>query len=418
MKRNIFPLFLLSVCLWATAQNFDTSHSYVSKRIYLNEEGTRYIDNVTYLDGFGRKLQEVQVKGSPDGTSDLVQPYSYGKLGRTERTYLPYAKANNHGAFVTNPLDASHWNAYGTTDAAYAYTKTEYDNSPLNRVIRQTGPGAAWHTNGKAVTTEHDMNDTDEVRLYRVNKISGLLVQDGCYHRGSLEKVTVTDEDGHVTETFTDNQGKTVLTVTVNGNERLETYYVYDYRELLRWVLSPEASHRVGLSSTIDTDALYKYAYYYEYDSLKRMTLKKLPGCEPVYMVYDKRDRLVLTQDGNMRASNSNRWIYTEYNSMNRPVESGEIILSNTATHADLVASLMTSEVFPSGSKTPLLYIQYSNYQVTDNIAPHAFVAIEGYATDYHRLTAGLITATKTRVLGSAQWITSTVYYDGKCRPV
>ena len=73
MKRNILTTLFLSLALWATGQNFDTSHSYVSKRIYLNEEGTKYIDNVTYLDGFGRKLQEVQVKGSPDGTSDLVQ---------------------------------------------------------------------------------------------------------------------------------------------------------------------------------------------------------------------------------------------------------------------------------------------------------------------------------------------------------
>ena len=188
-------MLLLSVCLWVTAQNYDTSHSYVSERIYLNEEGTKYIDNVTYLDGFGRKLQEVQVKGSPNGTSDLVQPYSYGKMGRTERTYLPYAKAGNNGAFVNNPLNASHWNTYGTTDAAYAFTKTEYDNSPLNRVIRQTGPGADWHTAGKAITTSHDMNDTNEVRLYRVNRTSGLVYQDGHYRRGSLDKVTATDED-------------------------------------------------------------------------------------------------------------------------------------------------------------------------------------------------------------------------------
>ena len=42
MKRNILTMLLLSVCLWVTAQNFDTSHSYVSERIYLNEEGTKY----------------------------------------------------------------------------------------------------------------------------------------------------------------------------------------------------------------------------------------------------------------------------------------------------------------------------------------------------------------------------------------
>ena len=416
MKRNILTALFLSLALWATGQNFDTSHSYVSERIYLNEEGTKYIDNVTYLDGFGRKLQEVQVKGSPDGTSDLVQPYSYGKMGRTERTFLPYAKANNNGAFVANPLNAANWNAYGTTDAAYAFTKTEYDNSPLNRVIRQTGPGAAWHTTGKAVTTSHDMNDTNEVRLYRVNKTSGLPYQDGHYRRGSLEKVTATDEDGYTTETFTDNQGKTILTVVVNGEERLETYYVYDNRELLRWVLSPEASHRIA--SSIDTEALYKYAYYYEYDCLKRMTFKKLPGCEPVYMVYDKRDRLVLTQDGNMRASNANKWSYTEYNTKNRPVESGEIVLSGSATHAQLIDSMMDSESVPSGTRTPLQYIRYDKYTANEYVTPHAFVAVPGYAEDYHRKTVGRVTATKTRVLGTNQWITSTIYYDSKCRPM
>ena len=416
MKRHLFISILLSVCLLAAGQGYDTLHSYVSKRIYLNEEGTKYIDNVTYLDGFGRKLQEVQVKGSPDGTSDLVQPYSYGKLGRTERTYLPYAKANNNGTFVNDPLNTSHWNAYGVTDAAYAFTKTEYDNSPLNRIIRQTGPGAAWHTAAKAVSTTHSMNSANEVRLYRVNGTSGVLYQDGHYRAGSLEKVITTDEDGHTTENFTDNQGKTVLTVAVNGTERLETYYVYDYRELLRWVLSPEAAHRVA--SGIDTEALYKYAYYYEYDALKRMTFKKLPGCEPVYMVYDKRDRLVLTQDGNMRAANANKWSYTEYNTKNQPVESGEIVLNASATHAQLIDSMMNSESVPSGIRTPLQYIRYDKYTANEHVTPHAFVAISGYANDYHPLTTGLVTATKTRVLGTDQWITSTVYYDSKCRPM
>jgi len=183
-----------------------------------------------------------------------------------------------------------------------------------------------------------------------------------------------------------------------------------------RWVLSPEASHRIA--SSIDTEALYKYAYYYEYDWLKRMTFKKLPGCEPVYMVYDKRDRLVLTQDGNMRASNGNKWSYTEYNTKNRPVESGEIVLSSVATHAQLIDSMMDSESVPSGIRTPLQYIRYDKYTANEHVTPHAFVAVPGYAEDYHRLTVGRVTATKTRVLGTDQWITSTIYYDSKCQPM
>ena len=183
-----------------------------------------------------------------------------------------------------------------------------------------------------------------------------------------------------------------------------------------RWVLSPEASLRIA--SSIDTEALYKYAYYYEYDWLKRMTFKKLPGCEPVYMVYDKRDRLVLTQDGNMRASNGNKWSYTEYNTKNRPVESGEIVLSSGATHAQLIDSMMDSESVLSGIRTPLQYIRYDKYTANEHVTPHAFVAVPGYAEDYHRLTVGRVTATKTRVLGTDQWITSTIYYDSKCRPM
>ena len=148
------------------------------------------------------------------------------------------------------------------------------------------------------------------------------------------------------------------------------------------------------------------------------MTFKKLPGCEPVYMVYDKRDRLVLTQDGNMRASNANKWSYTEYNTKNRPVESGEIVLGTSATHSELINSMMNSESVPSGIRTPLQYIRYDKYTANEQVTPHAFTPVLGYANDYHPLTTGLVTATKTRVLGTDQWITSTVYYDSKCRPM
>ena len=51
------------------------------------------------------------------------------------------------------------------------------------------------------------------------------------------------------------------------------------------------------------------------------MTEKKVPGAEPVYMVYDQRDRLVLTQDGNQRAQG--KWLFTKYDALNRPVFTG-----------------------------------------------------------------------------------------------
>ena len=65
------------------------------------------------------------------------------------------------------------------------------------------------------------------------------IVRSGYYAAGRLEKTTVTDEDGLVTESFTDNGGKTVLTVSLNGTDRLETYTVYDALGRVRWVLPP-----------------------------------------------------------------------------------------------------------------------------------------------------------------------------------
>lgn len=42
-----------------------------------------------------------------------------------------------------------------------------------------------------------------------------------------------------------------------------------------------------------------------------------MPGTDPVYMIYDNNDRLVMSQNGNMRKQN--QWVYTEYDRLDRP---------------------------------------------------------------------------------------------------
>ena len=65
-------------------------------------------------------------------------------------------------------------------------------------------------------------NHSKEVRLYEVSS-NGVLSVGGYYQSGILQKKIVTDEDGHKTETFTDNNDKTILTIAVDRNERMET---------------------------------------------------------------------------------------------------------------------------------------------------------------------------------------------------
>ena len=71
------------------------------------------------------------------------------------------------------------------------------------------------------------------------------------------------------------------------------------------------------------SSVLEQFAFQYKYDGRKRMTHKKVPGAEWVYMVYDNRDRLVMTQDGVQRGKQAPEWTFTKYDELNRPVLTG-----------------------------------------------------------------------------------------------
>ncbi|MDZ7743561.1 MAG: hypothetical protein U5Q03_17935 [Bacteroidota bacterium] len=69
-------------------------------------------------------------------------------------------------------------------------------------------------------------------------------------------------------------------------------------------------------TSSLQDDLLFKY----EYDKKKRLIKKKVPGVAEEYLFYDKKGRLVLTQDGILRQAD--KWRFIKYNTQ------GQIILT------------------------------------------------------------------------------------------
>jgi hypothetical protein len=63
-------------------------------------------------------------------------------------------------------------------------------------------------------------------------------------------------------------------------------------------------------------------------------------------MVYDARDRLVLTQDANMRAGSPQKWLYTLYDELNRPIATG--LWQNSDTRADHATQAASSTAYPN----------------------------------------------------------------------
>ena len=136
-------------------------------------------------------------------------------------------------------------------------------------------------------------------------------------------------------------------------------------------------------------------------------------------MVYDRRDRLVLSQDGTRRTADTKKWSYFLYDSHDRVIESGEILLSAEQTCGELQLAAWESEHYlPSGTRTPLQYTVYDNYKPTENVTAHPFVAAVGYDTPYTLYPSGLTTSTKTRLLGTDDWLTETIYYDDRSRVI
>ncbi|WP_372934039.1 DUF6443 domain-containing protein, partial [Mariniphaga sediminis] len=294
--------------------------------------------DIRYYDGFGRPSEKVQVKASPAG-NDIVMLQTYDAHGRENKSYLPYAKTTSGGSFVSESAVTSALPTYLSSnydligsDASYGYSKPKYELSSLNRLLQKGAPGAEWQPGTSSTLHPVKYN-------YRLNTSSLLLWRykgdsytTRTYNAGNLFITETVDEDGKPTRIYTDLQGKKVMEEAFDGINWLQTRYCYDNFNLLRCVLQPMAT----------SPANSEYCFYYKYDVKRRMTDKKVPGSDWVYMVYDARDRLVLTQDGNARATN--KWNYTAYDVLDRPIRNSYFITS---------ASRATLETYYESNNTP-----------------------------------------------------------------
>ncbi|NAA11194.1 RHS repeat-associated core domain-containing protein, partial [Escherichia coli] len=91
----------------------------------------------------------------------------------------------------------------------------------------------------------------------------------------------------------------------------------------VRFVLPPLAADSLtAVQSYAESHpVLQRYAYIYHYDKYNRCIYKKLPGCAPVYTIYDATDRPIFTQDGEQRKRNE--WSFSIPDGFGRVVLSG-----------------------------------------------------------------------------------------------
>jgi RHS repeat-associated protein len=191
----------------------------------------------------------------------------------------------------------------------------------------------------------------------------------------------------------------------------------------------------------LKTDA---WAFQYRYDERKRMVGRKVPGSDWVWMVYDKRDRLVLSQDGNQRPLK--QWSFTKYDGLDRAVMTGIMDTSVALSQSQMQAVVdafykkpsarlylskggpvhgYTNESYPliSDLHKYLTVTWYDDYSFKKHIRDSGRLSFKmeegGSAAAMSPL--GMPTGTKLKVLdggtwGGTSWLVSAKYYDKKQR--
>ncbi len=357
---------------------------------------TEDVKQVTeYFDGIGRSVQTVSKKASP-ASYDVVSPVEYDAFGRVTKKYMPYVSISNDGIYRPNAFadQLTSISGFYPNEQAF-YNLTVFEASPLNRVLKSFGSGVNW-AGTYGTTTEHAQQQAylfnttdDQVRYWRIENSAGSLpVSISTYEPGELYKNITTDEENHQVVEYKDKAGNIILKKVqvddipgIDHNGWLCTYYVFDDFNQLRFVIQPKAVKLLpDVGWTITQEIADELCFSYEFDKRKRMVLKHIPGAKPFYMIYDKRDRLVMTQDGNLRKDN--KWLYTKYDLLNRPIISGAYIDNTYIGQTDMQVFLESQDMAMTETYTPL---QWPNYTVDQAFPSGNFsdVLLITYYDDY-----------------------------------
>ena len=433
------------------------------------------IQEITYFDGLGRPIQQIGIDQTPkDGLGnahDIVTHMGYDGFGRMEKEWLPHTDVLSQ-----LPLGHFHIEAEADTDTYYLdnyagdmlanapnpFSEKDFEASPLNRVERQAAPGKDWAMDGgHEIGFEYLTNtDSDDVRQFEVilnpsgNTYVPTLSEQSTnleYTAGELYKNITKDENHsgttklHTTEEFTDKQGRVVLKRTyadvTNGDgsvsvaEAHDTYYVYDHYGNLTYVLPPKMEATTASLADINT-RLGELGYQYVYDHRNRLVEKQLPGKDREYIVYNKLDQPILTQDAIQRGNSE--WLFTKYDAHGRVAYTGKATITTSTERTDVQddVDLETilwedpslsfgnggidvgygNDAYPTSNIEVLTVNYYDDYSFDTANEPALPAMVFDERLDDR--TKGLATGTKVKVLDdtagptAGNWITTVTRYN------
>lgn len=425
--RYTFMFLFLAVILPIHGQNVPGSN--IVSRTFLSADEAKAIEQRVYDNGLGDIVQEVQ--SYPGSTlPSVIVHHEYDEHRRKTKTWLPVTSSGSD--FVSSNMVAFLSQSQYDSDSA-PFSRTVYDYFLPSQPAAQYKAGAQWQNNDKKTSATY----SEEVGVgMQVPQNGRVMVSPNVKY---LCNRTV-DEDGCLHAEYTDLNGRVLISETSQG----KTYYVYNIKgdisyvfppALSEYIISHSGNHSVSIEDT--DEMMQKYAYIYRYDKQRHCIYKKLPGCAPIYYVYDRTGTLILTQDGEQRPRHE--WTFTIPDKFGRPCISGicgDNILFNYATeplHSKFVYAEYDGTSTQTGGytvynlshlvKLPVLYTAtyYDSYSfIGRHGVPSSLTSstVSGFPID-NSLGRGLQTGSATAVLNGESvsgYTYSAIYYDSHYR--
>ncbi|MDC8006047.1 DUF6443 domain-containing protein [Aureisphaera galaxeae] len=479
MNKQIITIIFLCVSSILGAQtpteNYIKSTSYSTPTSDENVTEEAKIETIMYYDGLGKPIQSISERGGGN-KQDLITHMSYDGYGRQSKEYLPLSKSLNNGNFYTPVSGTIVTELKGYYASKFPkdfdtssppglsfnnpYTEKLYENSPLHRVLEQGAPGLDWRVDKNSDTDhtikyEYSVNNTDEVHHFTFSQgfAAGTNLQyHGYYPANTLYASIVKDEnwqpvDGlkKTTIEYKNKMGQLILkrnhlknSIDGKSPQKLDTYYIYDDYGTLAFVISPEGSDKIISENALASNyqsILDELGYQYKYDERNRVIEKKIAGKGWEYMVYDRQDRPILTQDAKQRLDNE--WLFTKYDALGRIAYTGIFTSNRSRTYHQNAANIsanplhVTRTTSATSVNGTLLYYNVAGYPTAsldiltvdyyDSYADHTGVTLPPatlYGATILTSLHSLPTVRKVRTLGTNEWTTTLTGYDEKRRVV
>jgi RHS repeat-associated protein len=313
-----------------------------------------------------------------DGTYSAAKEYSPDVLKIATAGTLGWYYSKNNVASSTSSLKEPL-----VVETDYPFVKTEFYNDGTQEVKHVVPPGNAYRntlgTDYQNVATSkvEAITDTDpdvlnwlkmRKEIYSVNPAS--LIENAVKNK-------FTDQQGVKTYTISDKSGKEIISVHLNEDPithlitQTSAYNFYDDAGRLKHSITPNGVDAYFASTPTAFASIDKTSY--EYNHRGWLLAMNEPDAGRTEYKYRKDGAIRFSQNALQRAATPERFSYTNYDVVSRPVESGEYtVATGSTTWATITSDILESRAadggLSGGTKTDVMITYYDGENGTNTV--------------------------------------------------